>query len=955
LDHPCDELDERQLHDQVTFSGEIVAERADLTIGVLGSLEVTSGGRVVTVPAGQMRTLLVSLVLAPEQPVSADLLVERLWPDRVPVRARGAVHTYVARLRRLLGSDSIETARRDGYQILAPTHHVDLWQFRELLHQAGAAGSGDAELRLLRAALALWRGRPFADVESVWLSREVVPRLIDEWFVAVERRIDLELEVVHPGRLVPELRDLIAEHPFRESLWLRLILALHRSHRRVEALDAYRQIRAILTDEFGIDPSEALQQVHRAILLDGAATPERSAGLARAGCEPVRELPHDIASFCDRGELAELDRLLSPVEDADRGLTTIVAIDGAPGTGKTTLAVHWARRVAPCFPDLQLYVNLRGYGPGEPMSPSAAAESLLRGLGVPSDFIPADIEQRAALLRSTLAGRRALVLLDNARDADQVRPLLPGGESLVIITSRSQLRGLSIRDGAHRVTLGRLTADESLVMLATVVGQERVSAEAEQAARLVELCDRLPLALAIVAERAQRADSLCSVVRALLDEKARLDVFGAGESDPHTDLRAALSWSYRALDEDAAAMFRKLGLHPANDIELETAAALAGLPVWQAKQSLDRLAAAHLVEERRHRRFELHDLIRRYAAERAEHDESPADRDAAVRRTLDWYLHAVVSADAVVVPHRPHDFVAPYEPSIPPPLFASTHDAQAWFEQEYDCLRSVVGWAAANGWAGHAWRIAIAAATFFDGMIPWCDGIEFYESALRATRLEGERVGEAFVLNSLGCIYLDAEDWSTAERYYRLSLDRFKECGHLRGEAMASGNAGMAHASLGNHQRALRYSMRALLLYRRMKHARGIGMNLDNVGLAFAAVGKHRQAIGYYLQADAIFREMADHHNIATTQIHLGASYLAVGAIRDSIRAFRTSISAFRRIGNRRWEAFVLVDLGKCVHLAGHPRLGRAIMESALATFREFADRKAKEVQVALDEMAFNE
>jgi DNA-binding SARP family transcriptional activator/tetratricopeptide (TPR) repeat protein len=790
-----------------------MGERGCVRFGVLGPLEVTVGGRVVVVPAGKLRSLLASLVLVVGRSVSIDEVAEWLWPERAPARVRAVVHTYVARLRRLLGDELIRTVPGGGYLLAVAVEDVDLWRFRELLGRAGAAGSVEAELVLLEEALALWRGRPFGDVDPIWQDHEVVARLMEEWFAAVERRIDLRLRGGQAGRVVAELQQLIADSPTRESLWLRLIDALHRAGRRVEALDAYQRVRAVLADEFGIDPSDALQRVHRAILLDGAVSAdestaqsadgsvERSTVASRVVGEPVRQLPHDIARFCSRAELAELDRLV-PVIEEERHVTAIVAIDGAPGTGKTTLAVHWTHQVAGSYPDLQLYVNLRGYGPGSPMSASAAAESVLRSLGVHSEVIPAGVEERAALLRSVLAGRRALLLLDNARDADQVRPLLPGGDSLVVITSRSQLRALSIRDGAHQVTVGRLPVREALTMLAAVLGADRVVAEQEAAAELVELCDGLPLALAIVAERALRAESLGEVVRALVDEKARLDVFGAGETDPHTDLRAALSWSYRALDPGAAAMFRMLGLHPANDIGLAAAAALAALPVGEAKQSLDRLAGAHLVQQRRRNRFELHDLIRRYASERAELDESPGDRQAAIGRLLGWYLHAAVSADTGLVPQRPHDFLAPDEASVPVPVFALAAEALGWFEREYDCLRSVVGWAAGNGWGGHAWRTAIASATFFDARIPWRDGIEFYESALHGAQRDGEPVGEAFVLNSLGCIYLDGEDWHTAAGYYERSLARFREVSHRRGEAMALGNLGLAYGHLGRYELA---------------------------------------------------------------------------------------------------------------------------------------------------------
>jgi DNA-binding SARP family transcriptional activator/tetratricopeptide (TPR) repeat protein len=928
-------------------------ERGGARFNVLGPLEVILDDRRIAVPSGQLRSVLALLVLGVGRSVSVSEMAERLWPDRLPGRVRGTVHTYVARLRRLLGDDLIQTSSGGGYLIAVPAENVDLCRFRALIRDSRTAASTAAESAALEEALGLWRGRAFADMNDAWLDRQVVPRLTEEWLAAIERQIDLRIQTGQAGEVIAELRELIAGHPTRELLWLRLMDALHRAGRRVEALDTYQQVRAVLAEEFGIDPSHRLQQMHRAILLSDTAPTEPSTTPLGLPSGPVRQMPPDIVGFCGRAELNELDRLVPVIEGEGRRLTTVVAIDGAPGTGKTTLALHWAHEVAHVYPDLQLYVNLRGYGPGSPMPPSAAAESLLRSLGMDSKAIPTGAEERAALLRTVLAGKRALLFLDNARDADQVRPLLPGGDSLVVITSRNQLRGLSIRDGAHRVTLGPLPMREALSMLAAVLGADRVAAEAESAGRLVELCDGLPLAMAVVAERAMRADSLSEVVDALVDEKARLDMFRAGEADPHTDLRAALSWSYRALDPDAAAMFRMLGLHPTNDIALDAAAALAGVPASRAKESLDHLVAAHLVQQRRQNRFELHDLIRRYATERAELDDPALQRDAAVHRMLDWYLRAAVSVDNALAPQRCRDFLEPYDAPEPTPRFGSAAEAIAWFEREYECLRAVVNWAAVNGWPEQAWRIAIASTTIFDARIPWRDGIEFYESALHAAERGGEPVGEAFVLNSLGCIYLDREDWRTARDYFHRSLNRFRASSHSRGEAMTLGNLGIAYAGLGCYERARRYVFRALSRYRTLHSPRGVALNLDNLGVAFAGAGKHREAIGYYLEARSIVRELDDRHHLAIMQHHLGTAYLAVGELRNAVHALGQATREYRAMGNRRWEAYVLTDLGKTLQQTGHTRLGNTLLETALTTLTEFADPKIKDIQTIIDDAAY--
>ncbi|GAA4438997.1 AfsR/SARP family transcriptional regulator [Phytohabitans houttuyneae] len=918
--------------------------RGDVRFEVLGPWEVTDASGPVVIPAGRMRLLLASLLVSVGRSVPTDVLAEQVWPERMPARVRATVHTYIARLRRLLGHDVIETAP-GGYRLAVAAERIDVWRFRELLRRAAAAETAERELDLLREALALWRGRPFMSMESTWLDREVVPRLGDEWFSATERRIDLEMRMHSPGGLVAELRDLVRSYPTRESLWLRLIEALHRCGRRAEALDAYQEVRGVLTDELGIEPSDALQQTHRRVLLDGSAP-----ALAEPAADSVatRQLPHDIANFSSRAELAQLHRLMSTIARNERRVTHIVAIDGAPGIGKTTLAVHWAHKVADAYPDLQLHLNLRGYGPGEPMTPAAAAETLLRGLGVRADMIPPGGDERAALLRSTLAGRRVLLLLDNARDAEQVRPLLPGADSLVVVTSRNQLRGLSIRDGAHRVTLGPLPPHEALALLGAAFGRARMAVERDAAERLVEFCDGLPLALAIVAERAQRAGGLTEVVQALMDERNRLDVFGDGEGDPHTDLWVALSWSYRALTPDAAAMFRRLGLHPAGDFTADAAAALAGVPQRAAEQALDQLVAVHLLQQRRPRRYELHDLVRWYANEQARRDEVPGARLDAARRLVDWYLHAAVAADSALLPHRRRDYLTPYEPQVEPPAFDGAAAAVAWFEREYDNLRAVIRWADANGFGGHAWRTLTSMTTFFERRIPWQDAIEFHEWVLGAASAAGERTGEGYVLNGLGYMCLLKGDLDTAIRHFRGALDRFRSSGHVRGEAMLWGNLSTIYGERGDHLTARRYASRALEMCESLGYERGRALNLDNLGVALYAAGRYDAAIECHLEAGEINTKLGEANSEAINRHHLGRAYAALGRPRLALRAFREAIAMYRRQGNRRFEALVVVDVGGTLHQAGHGGLARHFWEAALVTLKEYDDPRVLEVRMAI-------
>jgi DNA-binding SARP family transcriptional activator len=586
-----------------------------ISVTVLGSWLVRDGTAAVTIPFGQLRVLLSSLLLADGAPVRVGTLATQLWTGDPPARVRGTVHTYVTRLRRLLGDDAILTCPADGYRLRVDRDRVDLYRFRDLLRRAGAAHDPGDELALLHLALRTWQGRPFAGVESPWLERDVVPLLTEEWLAATERRIDLEVAQGGAGAPIAELRELTAAYPLREALWSRLISALYRSGRRADALAAYQQIRILFQDELGLDLGDDLQRLHEAVLRDDPAA-GRPWPQPNSTAEPsVRgpyQLPHDSARFVGRaGALAELDA----AAPAGATGTTVVVIDGAAGTGKTELAVHWAHRVAERYPDVQMYLDLHGFSGTDPVCPAVAARTLLGGLGVAPANIPAGIEERTALLRSRLAGRRGLILLDNARDAAQVRPLLPGTDCLVIVTSRNQLRSLSIRDGAHRVTVGRLSPAEAIALLSGAAGHHRVTAEPRAAARLAWLCDRLPLALAIAAERVRRAGSLHEVAVALADERSRLDAFGDDDGDPGTDLRTTLTWSYRTLAPSAARMFRRLGCHPVPGIGLAAASALTELPEARARQALDQLVATHLVEQGPGDRYEMHDLLRLYARE----------------------------------------------------------------------------------------------------------------------------------------------------------------------------------------------------------------------------------------------------------------------------------------------------------------------------------------------------
>ncbi|MGH3738680.1 MAG: BTAD domain-containing putative transcriptional regulator [Micromonosporaceae bacterium] len=538
-------------------------------VRLLGPFEVVRDGRAVTVPRGRTRSLLAGLALAGGDPVSVETLVDQLWgADGAPATARQALQNAVWKLRRLVGPEAV-VAGDESYR-LWPLAQVDAVKFGRLLRQASDAVDPAGERALLVQAAALWRGQPLTGVDSPVLRRDAVPTLTERYLAALERRIDLDLAGGAPGELVAELRTLVARHPLRESLWVRLLTALAAAGRHAEALHAYEQVRAELVDQLGADPSADLRELHQRLLAaesppdpgqptdpDQPTDPGRPTEAAPTGRTP-RQLPGSVTGFV--GRQPQLDWLDSLCEARpDRDATSVVVVHGSAGVGKTALAVRWAHRIADRFPDGQFFVDLRGYGPATPLSPADALAALLRAVGVDARRNQDDVDQLAALWRTTVSGQRLLLVLvlDNARDAEQVRPLLPGSHAVVVVTSRGQLRGLSRRDGAATLPLPELTDAEAAQLLATAVGADRTAREPDAVAELSALCGGSPLALRITADLAvRRPDQPLAELAGEL-RTARLDAL-ADPDDPSADPRAVISWSYRALGPDQARTLRLL-------------------------------------------------------------------------------------------------------------------------------------------------------------------------------------------------------------------------------------------------------------------------------------------------------------------------------------------------------------------------------------------------------------
>jgi DNA-binding SARP family transcriptional activator/tetratricopeptide (TPR) repeat protein len=960
----------------------MVVERPDLHIGVLGPLEVVRDGERVDLPAGQMRTLLAALLVPSGHVVSVDVLAHRLWPDQLPVRARAAVHTYVARLRRRLGRDAIHTGSGGGYQLVLATAQVDLWQFRELLRRAEAAGSPEVELAMLQQALGLWRGRPFVDVASTWLDREVVPGLIEERVAAVERRMDLEQATVPPGRLVPELRELIAMQPSRESLWRRLIEALYHLGRRVEALDAYQEVRTVLAEEFGLDPSDALQQLHRAILLDGATAPAPVVP-EPAVAQSVRQLPHDIASFGGRreahlrvvrgeipspvragvrsappvpaqlpadvagftGRTAEesrLDTLLTDLRVAERDgqvpPVVIAAIHGTAGVGKTALAVHWAHRVRDAFPDGQLFANLRGFDSAQPPTQSCTVLGwFLRALGV--DPIPHDVAERAARYRSAVAGRRVLIVLDNAATAEQVRPLLPGTSTcLVLVTSRNRLGGLVAVNGAVHVPVATLSSSDAIALLENLVGHARVKAEATHAAELARLCGYIPLALRLAASelRLRPQRPIAGAVTALSGQHrlGALEIVG----DHGTGVRAAVELSYLALPAEQQQLFRRLGIIPGPDFTPMAATPLLDGPSEEhVTKLLDQLIDANLVESQYPGRYRLHDLIRLYARERCDTDEAATTTEELLAGLLEWYLASTRAAGKPLYAH--FQYLADHT-ETPSDAFADPAAALAWLDAENVNVTAAIHEAAGQTDPRAAWLLADAVSGYFmiraDNYDEWLTGVH---TGLRAATRAGDARAQAAMQLSAG-----VSRWCTSAPRGLLdhsarALDLARQARWPVGEAAALTHLGQAHAALGNAREALEFVEEALPRCQELASVMGTTHNLIVRGFAQCQLGELTAAVNSLTTALALAREHGLLMAVCVAQHALGEAYRQLGRWHEARECHNASMAAGLAHGMRYRQAHNLAALAEVArHLDEHDT-AMALIQEAVAVARKARDR----------------
>ncbi len=663
------------------------------------------------------------------------------------------------------------------------------------------------------------------------------------------------------------------------------------------------------------------------------------------------QLPPAVAHFTGRAaELAALTDLARREAGAG-GAVVITAIGGTAGVGKTALAVHWAHQIAAWFPDGQLYANLRGWDPaGPPAEPAEVILGFLETLGVDAAQLPAGIQARTGLYRSMLAGRRMLIVLDNAHDPGQVRPLLPGtAGSLVLVTSRSQLTGLAAADGARVLTLDVLDDGDARSLLTRRLGAGRTSAEPEAVGDLIRLCERLPLALNIAAARAAAQPALpLADLAAGLHGQARLDALDTRE--PASSARTVFSWSYHSLGDAAARMFRLLGLHPGPDITAAAAASLAGIRVDQAGRDLGDLAAAHMLAERIPGRYAFHDLLRAYAAEQSAACDSEPARRAAIGRTLDHYLHSARAAATLIFPGR--ELLPLTEPGqgVTPEQPADIGAALAWFSAERPALSASITWAADTGQGGAAWQLGWTLGRYLHRRGSRQEWIAILRTSLAAAEGSADLAGQAYIHRDLGAACTGQEAGEDAERHLLRAMDLYRQLSDSVGQAYTELYLGRICNLRALMREALDHAYRALQLFQTAGHTAGQANALTNVGAGHADLGEYEKALACFRQALTLHRDSSNLDGECFAWAGLGETYDHLGQHEEAIDCYRRSAELFRALGGRPLLASVLTHLGDHLHAAGQPQDALAAWQEALAILEDLQHPDASRVRAKLSQ-----
>ncbi|WP_351226917.1 BTAD domain-containing putative transcriptional regulator [Streptomyces sp. NPDC002133] len=958
-----------------------------LRFSVLGPVRAWGDGEALPTGSPQQRALLAALLLREGRTATAAELIDAIWGDEPPSQALAAVRTYASRLRKALGPGAL-VSESGGYAIRTPPDALDLHTAQELVAEAEKARAGGDRCQarvLINKSLGLWDGEALASVPGPYAESQRVR--LEEWRLQLlETRLEMDLDVGCHAEAVSELTALTAAHPLRERLRELLMLALYRSGRQAEALAVYADTRRLLADELGVDPRPELSRLQQRIL-------QADAELARPVEEPTptapqvtrpAQLPATVSDFT--GRTAFVRELSDQLATAEGSVMAVSAVAGIGGVGKTTLAVHVAHAARPQFPDGQLYVDLQGAG-ARAAEPETVLGAFLRALGTADSAIPDSLDERAALFRSLLDGRRVLVLLDNARDAAQVRPLLPGTAGCAaLITSRVRMVDLA---GAHLVDLDVMSPEEALQLFTRIVGAERVGAEREAALDVVAACGFLPLAIRIAASRlaARRTWTVSVLAAKLADERRRLDELQAGD----LAVKATFELGYGQLEPAQARAFRLLGLADGPDISLAAASAVLDMPLQETEDLLEALVDTSLLESAAPGRYRYHDLVRLYARACAERDEQPpTEREAALSRLLDFYLATAARVFAI---ERPGDRLVDHLESTAYEglVFADRHEALDWLYTEANsllaCARQALVperlrravdllWAAKDLGESGANSKQYASAALAAREAAQATGDRHAEGRSRTVltnvHLVAGRYAEAdeearnarelavatgdaapvyWADNDRGIIAASRGCLEEAEEHLLKAADGSRADGNLPGAASALCNLSRVHQLMGRTASAIELAQQGVDLYARIGSTLRLANGRYALGVALTQAGRHADALEQLSDALEMFIkdrqrlwEGTTHFRIA--QAHLTAQRPA-SAAQHAEQALATGC-----IGGDKIRGDVLTVLGRALDALGQSDRARACWREALALYEQLGSGEADAVRTLLSPLA---
>jgi tetratricopeptide (TPR) repeat protein len=840
-------------------------------------------------------------------------LIDRVWDTRPPPKARESLSVYIARLRASLRQavgDRVQLAGRTrGYILDVDPEAIDVHQFRRLRRQADAlAASGDygQAAALLREADELWHGPALAGIRGDWVER-MRDSLEEERRAAILERVECELELGRHSDLVGELHHLLAQYPLDETFIGHQMTALYRSGRPGDALALYRETRQRLIEEQGSEPGPALAELHQRILGRDAALAASAASQRQVRAAPADTLPTETARFV--GRAAELAELLRPPGSGPQ----VVVVEGMPGVGKTALAVHAARQLSDQYPDGQLYLNLHSHDGGSPSLDAAEAlHRLLRMLAVPAEQIPDLLGDRVTQWRAQLSRRQAVVILDDAAQPDQIRPLLPAtGQSLVLVTTRRRLLGLG---DARTLTLDVLSRDDAVALFRRDASDE-IGRDADQVTAVVNLCGRLPLAIQLTAGRAahDQAVRLGDLIEELSQSPVRLG--GAGAASP--EVISAFDLSYRALEPDHQRFFRRLGVSPCTSFGLPAAAALAGATVAEAEKALATLLDHHLLARAEDDRFRFHDLIRGYAAVRAARDDPEAEQRQAIGRLLDYYLDATTQAQEAL---------------------GTREDATAWLEAEWRDILQAARHGGRHEWKRQCADLTHLLAGFLEIKACWDDAVSAHSQALRAARDLGDPPRIARASLDLSAVYQQIGRHDASRVPAEEAAGIYRSLADRNGEAEAVDRIGMALQRVARSREALAYFHEARMLYEEAGDRLGVAGALGHAGIACWHLGRGSEALDHLKEAVSLYREARDRRGEAKALNNLGRIHLYCGYHRDALKAYELSLRIFKEIGGKQNQAILHHNIGSVYHYKGSYEEGLAHCRQALAIYREIGD-----------------